>query len=362
MINGKQATVLIATKEHLTALVPLGAVGTGKVSVITGGGTALGPEFTYNPGLVVITIAGNGVNDFPINGASNISTINGPVGIAVDSKGNIYVAEFNRIKKISPEGNLSVFSGSGVFGYKDTTAKFAQFKFPTGLAIDPSGNLIVADRSNACIRKIAMDGSVTTIAGSPDYGFADGQDTASKFANPTAVAVDSQGNIYVADDANYRVRKITPGGYVSTFAGDGIPGYKDGPSNQAEFFEIESMTIDRKGNLYAYETGSERIRMISPSGTVSTYAGSRSDMTFGYTQLGITCDLSGNIFICDWGSINSIGPNGIQYYAGNGTMGYQDGSAATAQFNQPSALATDNQGNIYVCDLGNFRIRKITFM
>lgn len=221
--------------------------------------------------------------------------------------------------------------------------------------------MIVSDRGNSCIRKITPDGNVTTLAGSTDYGYADGMGKAAKFSDPTGVAIDYQGNIYVADNGSRRIRKVTSDGNVTTLAGDGNSGYRDGNGTQAEFFDIQSIATDKLGNVYVYEQGSGRVRKITPSGFVSTYAGSTSSLPSTYEPFGMTVDANGVVYVGYQSGISILDPSGPKFFAGTNNPGYLDGQAATAQFNQPNALATDLQGNIYVCDVGNARIRKITF-
>ena len=363
-VNGVNAVIVNARVDTIVAMVPLGA-GTGPVTVTINGATTAGNVFTYSSALVVSTFAGNGINDFN-HGASSISTINNPYAIAVDEQGNVYVSEFDRIKKIKPDGEISVLAGNGIMGYKDTIGREAEFAYPQGLAVDKQGNVFVAD--NSVIRKITPDGVVTTFAGSLPNGFADGQGAAAKFFGPTGLAIDADGNLYVSDYGNKRIRKITPDATVTTLAGNGVSDYRDGPGDQAEFFDIQTLAVDHQGNVYVCETWNGRVRKITPDGTVSVFIGSTTSLVGSDSApLGIAIDAADNIYVGDHGVVVKISSSGEHtiyagsVYVGDGILGYKDGPALTAQFYGPNGLAVDKQGNVYVSDQPNFRIRKISF-
>jgi sugar lactone lactonase YvrE len=192
-----------------------------------------------------------------------------PANVAIDKDGNVYVADTSnhRIRKVTPDGNVTTFAGSPgsdvVSGYNDGPAAEAQFKSPAGIAVDGSGNVYVADTGNHCIRLIA-NGQVTTLAGSPTPGKGNGKGKAASFNFPNDVAVDSVGNVFVADSANHLIRKITPDGAVTTIAGAGQPGYTDGPAAQAQFRLPQGITVDSKGIIYVADTGNNCIRKITP--------------------------------------------------------------------------------------------------
>jgi len=215
--------------------------------------------------------------------------------------------------------------------------------------------------------------TVTTFAGSGIDGFADGNGIASKFSGPRGIANDAQGNIYVADSHEPRIRKITPAAVVTTLAGNGKFGYVDGSNSMAQFTDPNDVATDAQGNVYVAE--SNRIRKITPLGEVSTltgggtrgYAdGDLSSAQFGSLQ-GITTDDQGNIYVTDLdlpnlgGRIRKITPVGmVTTLAGNGIAGFADGNGSSAQFSNPLGIATDHQGNLFVADYGNRRVRKIT--
>jgi streptogramin lyase len=213
-----------------------------------------------------------------------------PVGIAIDSTGNLYVADGevtaapqfpndscfgNSIRKITPAGVVSTFAGmAGTTGSADGTGSDARFANPRGIAIDEAGNLYVTDTGNYLIRKIMPAGVVTTLAGSPgNSGAVNGIGAAAQFAGPTGIVTDAAGNAYVCDSSNSMIRKVTPAGVVTTFAGTGAVGYADGPGAMAQFAAPQGISIDSVGNLYVSDYLNATIRKITLAGMVSTVVG-----------------------------------------------------------------------------------------
>jgi len=308
---------------------------------------------------VISTFVGNGTPGFE-NGTGSTVRFNLPRGVAVDSEGNVYVAEQgnHRIRKITPAGVVSTFAGS-TSGYKDATGIAAQFYSPIGVAVDSESNVYVTDHGNQRIRKITPTGVVSTFAGTGTPGHADGASNTAQFNYPSGVIVDSSGNIYVADTHNNRIRKITPADriedrMVSTIAGTGSATQFDDPSGVA---------VDSRGNVYVADTGNNRIRKIAPTGVVSTIAGTNTaghvddtgtDARFNSPN-GVAVDSRGNVYVADSENnrIRKITPAGVvSTIAGTGSM---------AQFNQPRGVAVDSSGNIYVADFNNHRIRKVEY-
>jgi hypothetical protein len=264
------------------------------------------------------------------------------------------------------------------------TAK-ARFNAPDALAADSTGDLYVAESKNNVIRKITPAGEVTTLAGSAQVdaagnvvaGTADGVRTAARFSGPAGVVVDSMGNVYVADQVNNTIRKVTPEGVVSTVAGAArLMGNKDGTGSVAGFRFPGGLAADRAGNLYVADQGNNTIRRVAPQGTnwvVTTLAGlaehwGSEDATgvaarFNYPA-GLAVDNGGNVYVADYGNcaIRKITPAGVvTTLAGQaGTSGAADGTAGAARFSLPSGVAADRWGNLYVTDSGNHTIRKIT--
>jgi sugar lactone lactonase YvrE len=215
----------------------------------------------------VSTLAG-GTEAGYTDGKGSAAFFRTPANLTIDKDGNIYVADTNnhRIRLVKADGAVSTFAGpvgSGyAAGYKDGMASEAKFNSPRGVAVDAAGNLYVVDTGNHCIRKITPDGQVTTLAGSKEAGYADGVGAEARFNFPADIAVDAQGNLYVADTANHRIRKITPEGVVSTLAGSGQAGFADGAADAAQFRAPEGIAVDARGNVYVADTGNNRIRKI----------------------------------------------------------------------------------------------------
>ncbi len=214
-------------------------------------------------------------------GFPNPTSFNGPSGVAIDRSGNLFVANTgnHRIDKVTTAGSVSTFAGGGPGGAssgdQDGTGVGAYFNGPIGLAFDGSGNLYVADTGNATIRKVTPSGVVTTLAGSPGlFGGTDGTGSAARFSEPIGIAVDRSGNLYIADAGNHTIRKVTSGGVVTTLAGRANQsGSTDGSSTDARFNRPGGIAIDASGNLYVADTDNHTIRKISPAGAVTTIGG-----------------------------------------------------------------------------------------
>jgi serine/threonine protein kinase, bacterial len=261
------------------------------------------------PGNIVSTYAGTVGVIGSANGAAMLASFNKAFSVAADTSGNIYVADAgnNVIRLISPLGMVSTFAGTGVAGAADGTDT-AKFNSPLGVATDKAGNVYVADYENDLIRKISPAGTVSTIAGKTGIaGAADGLDTAARFNLPESLAVDVSGNIYVADNGNNLIRKITPAGIVSTIAGNGQPSFADGSGSAASFNSPFGIAVDAAGNIYVADSGNNRIRKITPAGAVSTFAGNGvkgandatgAAATFN-TPSGVAIDAAGNVYVAD---------------------------------------------------------------
>lgn len=258
---------------------------------------------------MVTTLAGIGSKRGSADGTDSLATFNNPFGLTADASGNVYVADAgnNKIRLITAAtGMVSTFSGTGLIGSSDV-ADSVSFSSPMGVTVDSSGNVYVADYESNIIRKITSAGVATTLAGSGAAGADDGLDTAATFNLPEAVAVDAAGNVYVADNGNNLIRKVSPAGQVSTLAGSGQRGSANGTGNAASFNSPFGIALDAAGNIYVADSGNNLIRKITPGGTVSTIAGSGArgasdaagtSASFN-TPAGLAIDKSGNIYVAD---------------------------------------------------------------
>jgi len=339
------------------------------------------------PAGVVSTLAGGAYGY--VDGTGPDARFVGPIDVATDSAGNVFVADGNAIRRVTPAGVVSTLAGDwGNSGSADGTGADARFYSPVGVATDSAGNAYVADRYNNTIRKISAAGVVSTLAGSASVvGSTDGVGADARFggchpdlmnppsqicAGPAGVATDGAGNVYVADVWNNTIRKISSAGVVSTLAGSaGASGYVDGTGAEARFVQPLGAATDTAGNVYVAD--GNRIRKITPASVVSTLAGTsgQSGSTDGigaqarfYGPQGIATDSAGNVYVADTYNytIRKITPAGVvNTLAGAaGVNGSADGTGADARFAFPIGVTTDNAGNVYVADTSNHTIRKIT--
>ena len=301
-----------------------------------------------------------------------------PSGIAVDAIGNVYVADSgnNVVRKIAPSGAVSTMAGSNTsYGSADGIGEAARFDQPVGVVVDPGGNLYAADRNNHTIRKISLTGAASTFLGAAaGSGSANGTGNLAQFSAPEGLTQDSVGNIYVADAGNHTIRKITPAGTVSTIAGSpGREGSADGKGEAARFLHPSAVGVDAAGYIYVADSGNHTIRKITPAGEVSTLAGTAGIRGFAdgtgttaefFNPTHIAIDTAGNVYVSNTGYVNvrKITPSGeVSTLAGRaGYNTYVDGTATLAQFGSPRGIVVDALGNVYVSDNGNSSIRKIT--
>lgn len=304
------------------------------------------------------------------NGTGTAASFFNPAGVAVDSSGNIYVADTNNndIRKITPAGVVTTFAGTGSAGHANGTGTAASFAAPTGVAVDQNGNVYVADSGNNEIRKITPTGVVTTLAGSTTAGSADGTGSSASFNGPFALAVDSLGNVFVADTVNNEIREITPSGVVTTLAGSTTAGSANGSSTSASFYLPHGIAVDSAGNLYVADTGNNEIRKISSSDVVSTLAGSgaqgHADGTGSAASFdnpfGVTVDAEGNLYVADTfnNEIRKVTAAAVvTTLAGSTTAGHADGTGSAASFTNPTAVAIEPSGKVFVADFNNNEIR-----
>jgi sugar lactone lactonase YvrE len=304
-----------------------------------------------NPGGIITTVAGNGYGagtgqgGYSGDGGPAISAeLSKPVGVALDGAGNLYIAEYSnqRIRKVTPSGIITTVAGNGYGagtgqgGYSGDggPATSAELSSPSGVVVDGAGNLYIVDEANSRIRKVTPGGIITTVAGNGSCAVsANGEcyngdniaATSAELSGPSGVAVDGAGNLYIADTINNRIRKVTPGGIITTVAGNGTFGYAgdSGPATSAEFSYPDGVAVDGAGNLYIADFHSGRIRKVTPGGTITTVAGGESGCT---------------------GEVDNVG----------------DGCMATnAYFAEPEGVAVDGSGNLYIADPFDGRIRKV---
>jgi hypothetical protein len=259
------------------------------------------------------------------DGPATDARFQSPGGIAVDTDGNVYVADTgnNTIRKIARGGAVSTLAGlAGKPGREDGNGSVARFMAPLGIAVDRAGNLYVAEFASDLIRKITPEGEVSTLAGSAgNPGSTDGTGDNAHFRNPWSVAVDSTGDVYVADKSNFAIRQITPTGRVSTFAGfPGIPGSADGPGSYARFSDPHGVAVDSAGNICVADTGNNTIRKINSFGMVITLAGKagKPGDTDGIGNMArfsnvqsVAAGDGGNIYVLDGDLIRKITPGGV---------------------------------------------------
>ncbi len=329
----------------------------------------------------VFILAGNGFSGFRGDGGPAVqASLRHPRGIAVGVDGQVYVADTNngRIRKVGTDGTITTVAGNGSFGFSGDggPATSAGLNRPNGVAVDTAGNLYIADTFNHRIRKVDPWGTITTVAGdgTAGHGGDGGSATTGSLNRPSDVEIDGSGNLYVADRYSYRIRKVAPDGTITTVAGNGSFGFSGdgGPATSARLGNLSSITVDGTGNLLFSDTF--RIRKVDPSATITTVAGNgtydysgdggpATSASFRYPE-GVAVDTAGNLYIADssngrirkvntWGTVATVAGNGEPQFFGDG------GPAAVARLGVPSAVRFDGAGNLFVADTGNHRVRKV---
>jgi sugar lactone lactonase YvrE len=321
----------------------------------------------------VTTFAGTG-SAGAVDGTKQQASFNDPTQIAIDGQGFFYIVDKqnNAIRRMSPQGVVATIAGTGVSGFSNTTGAIT-FNFPNGVAANSGGNYIyIADQDNNAIRQLADQSIASTLAGDGRPGYVNASDTAARFDNPTGLAIDSNGNLYVADNGNNVIRKISSKGNVTTLAGSGVRGSLDGTGTAATFNQPEALCLDQAGNVYVADAGNNKIRKITPAGVVTTLAGNGTaglqNGKFTASEFsqpeGIAIDQSGNLYVGDTGNnvIRKIVPNSglVTTYAGTGQAGANNSTPNASTFSAPQGLVVDSYGRVFVADTGNNLIRLIT--
>jgi hypothetical protein len=327
--------------------------------------------------LSIRTLAG-GSTQGATNGYGSNARFSHPLALTVDAVGNVFVTdtENSTIRKITPDGYASTFAGrAGSPGTNDGPGASARFSAPQGIAADNAGQLYVADTANHIIRKLTPEGTASTLAGVPgEANSFDGLGANARFYHPEGLAVGADGNLYVADAWNHTIRRVTPAGLVSTFAGlAGSFGAADGTNSKARFNRPAAIAADALTNLFVADSFNHTIRKISPSGAVTTIAGlagvwGNTDNTNSaarfYLPQGISISPSGDLFVADSGNqtvrkISLLGTNWVvSTVAGlSGLAGNTNGTGTLAQFSVPAGIDFDGAGALYVADLGNNKVR-----
>jgi sugar lactone lactonase YvrE len=305
----------------------------------------------------VTVVAGDGVADVR-DGPSQSARFSDPFGVTVAPDGSIYVADADRaqrIRRIAPDGAVTTVAG-GEPGYRDGPTSTARFDTPSGLAVDAGGAVLVADTGNNAIRRIAPDGTVTTVAGDGIPGHRDGASRQARFRGPTGIAVDAGGRIIVADTYNDRIRAIHTDGTVTTIAGVGIAGLADGPAAASAFDTPSGVAVDAALNIYVADFGNVAIRKISPDGLVTSV---RPPGLVRPTSVAIAPD--GVIYAAGDNRVVAVDPDGdIRVVAGS-TAGFADGWGADARFRGLAGIVPTPDADLVVADSVNALIRRIRF-
>jgi sugar lactone lactonase YvrE len=323
-------------------------------------------QSNYTTPYTIYELAGDPGVIGTVDGTYTAARFHYPSGVALDSVGNLYVADTynSTVRKVTVAGVVTTLAGLATnSGVADGTGNAARFNYPAGLALDAAGNIYVADSRNNTIRKVTPAGVVTTLAGMPTIaGSADGTNSAAQFDYPCGVALDSATNLYIADTDNCTIRKMTPAGVVTTLAGLARnPGSTDGTNSAARFAFPYGIAVDSAANVYVADTGNSTIRVITPAGVVTTLAGLATNINevdaagsaarFAHPH-GLALDAAANIFVADTDNdtIRLVTPEGVvSTLAGlTAAPGNTAGKGSSARFDFPAGVAVDSAGNVYV--------------
>jgi len=354
----------------------LPAVGVTTVTALVATAALGGPG-----GATITTIAGSPTaTSLRDGGPATRARLSHPEQVAVDAKGNVYIADTRnaRVRKIGPDGTITTIAGSGKMGpLGDGGPANAAGLYPTGVAVDGKGRVYISDNAHERVRKVAADGTVTTIAGTGRVGPVTGDGgpaTSATLWNPHSVAVDGKGNLYIAGTSNQRVRKVSADGTITTIAGTGRPGFSGdgGPATSARLRNPYGVAVDGHGNVYIADRDNHRVRKVSLGGTITTVAGTGSH---GYSgdggpaiaarlnyPRGVAVDSHGNLYIADSQNfrVRVVSGGTITTVAGTGTSGASGdgGPPRSAQLVYPTGVAVDGKGSLYISDA--WCVRKVS--
>ena len=325
--------------------------------------------------LYFITLAGTAGSAGSTDGTGSAARFSGPHDVSADLVGNVFVADTNNhtIRKVTSAGVVTTIAGAAGFsGSTDATGSAARFQNPYGISVDTAGNIFVSDTNNYTIRKVTSAGVVTTLAGlAGSSGSTDATGSAARFGSPYGLSVDTAGNIFVADRGNHTIRKVTSAGVVSTLAGSaGIAGSTDGTGSAARFNQPNGISVDSAGNVFVGDIFNHTIRKVTSAGVVSTLAGSSgiagsTDATGSAARFnhphGVSVDAAGNVFVGDVynHSIRKVTSAGVvTTEAGlNGSAGSNNGLGTAARFYYPHGISVNTAGNVFVGDTYNGTVR-----
>jgi len=366
---GAAAIVTLTTAATVTAGSASGVSGSDKITTIAG-------------------IGKFGIGGFSGDGGrATKAQLSQPSAVAVDRKGNVYIADTrnNRVRKVTPGGTITTLAGMSYndgFSGDGGPATSAMLSHPIGVAVDVQGNVYIADSSNHRVRKVSPAGTITTLAGSgtgaPGFSGDGGPATSAMLYQPAGVAVDGKGNVYIADTNNNRVRKVSADGTITTIAGTGKAGFSGdgGPATSAMLKVPHSAAVDRYGNVYIADYGNLRVRKVSPGGKITTIAGTgvngfsgeggraTSAQTTG--PFGVAVDAQGNVYIAEpaVGRVLKVSGGRLTRIAGRDPRGRsgglgEGGPATSAKLSTPGGVAVDGKGNVYFADFGYGTVRKV---
>lgn len=370
-LNGHNAEIINSSSTRLQVIVPKGAR-SGPVKVTANGKTTRGPDFDYQLTVNVSTYAGTGELGYR-DGEASTALFNYPVGLELNDNGDLIVVDYwnHSIRIVSTDGMVGTLAGDGSAGVSDGVGSAARFYRPIDVAIASDGSIFVSDFGNHRIRHITPSGSVTKFAGSVS-GYKDGSPHEARFSFPAGIALTENDTLYVSDSENNFIRQVAPNGEVETYVGSGNFGFANGYASQAEFRWPFGLDSDNKQRLFIADHTNHRIRMVSSEQYVSTFSGDgdpgfmegqRSDARYNFPY-DVAIDGDNYVYVADHynNRIRMISPKGsVKTIAGENTPGFTDGDETEARFNRPIGLAVNEEGTVlFVADHHNHAIRKLT--